>query len=356
MAQSRTALGLLTVLIILGGLGYFGWRQLRPEPEETDEVPEMSDAQLEVVQSVQQQFATDIPTPVRGAIAVRDTLRLYVGAKARAEAFREARLTAQVSGVVQSVRVRENQQVRAGELLIQIDTTEYALDLAARRASLGRAEVDYQVRLLQDDVLEDPALRAGRAERARYTTGLAQAEVDYQRAQLTLEKTRVTAPFGGRIADLRVVEGQYVGRLIACPVAPVQILYRLAAGHHQYEVPDRYALGRQYVRQYTAATIFRKAAGRMLQHYREIASRIGFVPVHQRRSSKSVSVIESATLLITSSGANCVKSAESRRSSTFEYREHPASRSITSPWAAPARRAKKRTSPSSSLAINPVHP
>lgn len=235
MAQSRTALGLLTVLIILGGLGYFGWRQLRPEPEETDEVPEMSDAQLEVVQSVQQQFATDIPTPVRGAIAVRDTLRLYVGAKARAEAFREARLTAQVSGVVQSVRVRENQQVQAGELLIRIDTTEYALDLAASRASLGRATVDYQVRLLDDEMLEDSVLRADRAEIARYTTGLAQAEVDYRRAQLNMEKTRITAPFGGRIADLRVVEGQYVGAgtelLTVVTLDPIKVSVSVLEAH-----------------------------------------------------------------------------------------------------------------------------
>lgn len=235
MAQSRTTLGLLTALIILGALGYLGYQRMRPEPDETEEVREMSDAEAEVVQSVTQQFATDIPTPVRGALAVRDTLRLYVGAKARAEAFREAKLTAQVSGIVQSVRVRENQQVGSGELLIRIDTTEYALDLAASRASLGRATVDYQVRLLDDEMLEDSVLRADRAEIARYTTGLAQAEVDLQRAQLNMQKTRITAPFGGRIADLRVVEGQYVGAgtelLTVVTLDPIKVSVSVLEAH-----------------------------------------------------------------------------------------------------------------------------
>ena len=120
-------------------------------------------------------------------------------------------MTSQVSGIVQSIRVRENQEVRGGQLLIQIDTTDYALNLADSRAALQRAEVDLEVRLLQDELIEDPELRAARAARARVLTGVSAAEVNVLRAEIEMEKTRVTAPFAGRIADLEVVEGQYVG-------------------------------------------------------------------------------------------------------------------------------------------------
>ncbi len=209
--MSRTTLGLITVLLILGVLSYFTWDRLRPDPPVTDDAPEMSEAKQEVVESVVQQFNTEIPTPVVGTLVVRDTLRISVIAKARAEALREAKVTSQVSGIVKSVRVRENQSVRSGELLIRIDTTDYALNLANARADLQRAEVDYEVRLLQDDLITDPELRAARAEAARVLTGLAGAEVALLRAEIEMEKTRVTAPFAGRIADLKVVEGQYVG-------------------------------------------------------------------------------------------------------------------------------------------------
>ncbi len=211
MSQSRTTLGLITVLLILGGLTYFTWYRLRPPAEVTEEEPEMSEAEQEVVESVVQQFNAEIPTPVVGVPVVRDTLRISVIAKARAEALREVKLTSQVSGLVQAIHVRENQQVRAGQLLIQIDTTDYALNLADARAAKERAEVDYEVRLLQDEMIEDPALRAARAERARILTGLAAAEVNLQRAEIEMAKTRITAPFAGRVADLNVVAGQHVG-------------------------------------------------------------------------------------------------------------------------------------------------
>ena len=211
MAQSRSALGVVTALIVLGVAAWGVYYWLRPATEEVADETEMSEAEQAVVESVVQSFDTEIPTPVVGATVVRDTLRIYAIAKARAEALREAKISAQVAGIVQRVRVRENQVMRRGQLLIQIDTTEYALSLAESRAALGRAQVDYEVRLLQDDVLDDPELRASRAERARFVTGLSQAEVNLQRAEINMQKTRVTAPFAGRIADLKVVEGQYVG-------------------------------------------------------------------------------------------------------------------------------------------------
>ena len=87
-----------------------------------------------------------------------------------------------------------------------------ALNLADARAAGCRARRSTtQVRLLQDEVIADPELRAARAERARVLTGLSEAELGLRRAEIEMEKTRVTAAFGGRIADLKVVEGQYVG-------------------------------------------------------------------------------------------------------------------------------------------------
>ena len=156
------------------------------------------------------QFSADMPQAVGGAEVVRDTLWIRVGAAGQAEAFRRTTLTAQVGGVVQELPVRENQRVTEGTPLLQIDSTEYALGVAQAQADLLAAETDYRQLTLFDDEIEDPAVRAERERIARTRSGLDQSHVALRQAQLQLERSRVTAPFAARIADIRVVEGQYV--------------------------------------------------------------------------------------------------------------------------------------------------
>ncbi len=211
MARSKSTLGALTVVVVLAAMAGGIWWRLRPEPQETDEDGgETSEAAEEVVQSVQEQFNTELPQPVTGVAAVRDTLWISVTAKGRAEAIREAKLTARANGALVSVPVRENQRVERGRLVAAIDTTEYALEVAARRAALEKAQADYRTRVIGDDELEDEAVRSQRDRLARAIAGLDEADVAHRRAVLDLEKASQRAPFGGRVANLRVVPGQFV--------------------------------------------------------------------------------------------------------------------------------------------------
>ena len=210
MAYSRTILrgaSLVVVLALLAGTIY--WR-VRPDPEAEAQASGGSETQAEVVQSVQEQFNTEIPQPVRGVAAVQDTLWISVNANGRAAAIRSVMLTAQVEGRVAQVSVEENQYVGEGELVVLVDTAEFALEVAAKAAALRKAEADYQARVLFDEEIEDDEVRASRDRFARSSTGLDQAEVEHRRALLELEKTAVQAPFGGRVADLKVVVGQLV--------------------------------------------------------------------------------------------------------------------------------------------------
>ncbi|MCE2397646.1 MAG: efflux RND transporter periplasmic adaptor subunit [Gemmatimonadetes bacterium] len=213
MAASRSTLKVLTAVILVALVGWATWARLRPaEDEAEDEVGAPSTAADTVVRSVQEQFSTELPVPVAGAAAVMDTLRISVGAEGRAEAIRLAKVKARKSGLLSDLRVRENQLVEAGDTLARIDTTEYALDLAASGAALRRAQADYRTRILGgDEAIADPQVREARDKLARAVTGLDQAEVDYRRAVLNLEQTAVRAPFAGRIADIRVVAGQFLG-------------------------------------------------------------------------------------------------------------------------------------------------
>ncbi|MEQ9399139.1 MAG: efflux RND transporter periplasmic adaptor subunit [Longimicrobiales bacterium] len=211
MSFSRRTLSLVTVLLILAALGAgVGWR-LMSEGDESDgeTASETAAADLPDVSSAAQ-FSTDVPQPVAGAEAVRDTLWIRVNAAGRAEAFRRATLNAQVEGRVEALPARENGVVADGQTLLQLDTTDLALSVAQARADLLAAEADYRQMTLFDDEIEDAEVRAERDRIARTRSGLDQREVALRQARIQLERTRVAAPFGGRVADLAVAEGQYV--------------------------------------------------------------------------------------------------------------------------------------------------
>jgi membrane fusion protein (multidrug efflux system) len=211
MSYSRSTLSLVTVLLVLGGLGAgVGWRLWADGSDNAEEGVELPEGVSLPSPEGASQFSTDMPSPVRGAEVVQDTLWIRVRAAGQAEAFRRTALTAQVGGWVREVLVRENQSVTSDTRVVQIDTTEYALTLAQARADLQNADADFQQMTLFDDDIEDPAVREQRRLLARTRSGLEQAEVSLRQAELDMERTRVGAPFEGRIADLEVVVGQYV--------------------------------------------------------------------------------------------------------------------------------------------------
>jgi HlyD family secretion protein len=210
MTLSRRMLGLLSVIIVLGALGAGVYLRLRPEAEgaETDAG---SETEAALPASASQQFATDVPQPVVGTEAVRDTLWITVTAAGQAEAIRRAPVQSRVDGIIQEILVRENDGVEAGEPLLQFDTTEYALAAARARADLINAQARYQEMTFGNDEITDPAAREERDRLARARSGLAQSEVALREAEINLDRTSVRSPFGGRVADLRVVEGQHAG-------------------------------------------------------------------------------------------------------------------------------------------------
>jgi HlyD family secretion protein len=195
---------LLASALVTGGL----WRLRSRHPP--DDAPLPVPGPLAASTAAGTAFATDVAIPVSGAAAVRDTLVVSVTAAAQAAPVRQAVLRAQVDGQVQRVLVRESQRVGEGELLLEIDASQYRLELERARAALAKAEAAYHELTLFDENLADSAVRAQRARVARAKSGLAEAEVGLREAELRLERTRLVAPFSGRVANLRLVPGQWV--------------------------------------------------------------------------------------------------------------------------------------------------
>jgi len=210
MKLPRHILGVLSLIIIVGALAAGIWYRLRPEPDQTSS-GEATEESVALPASASAQFATNVPQPVVGAEVVRDTLWITVTAAGQAEAVNRASVLSRVDGIIENIRVGENSSVREGGLLLQFDTTEYALAAARARADLVNAEARYLEMTFGDDEITDPQARQERDRLARARSGLAQAAVALREAEINLERTSVRAPFPGRVADLMVVEGQQAG-------------------------------------------------------------------------------------------------------------------------------------------------
>ncbi len=205
-------MGATTVALVAALLGGGIYLRLRPDVAEGEEEDASADTTaIQVPQASLESFARRAQ-PVTGARVLRDTLWIRVTASGGAAAFRQATLSARVAGQVQEVAVRENDFVGSGASLVEIDTTEYALALARANSALTQARADYEQIVLFDDEIADPEVRAERSRVARSRSGLDEATVSVREAEMTLSWTRVGAPFAGRIANLRVVPGQFVAQ------------------------------------------------------------------------------------------------------------------------------------------------
>ncbi len=208
MSRLRCSIGpiIAGVVILLLGSGIY----LRISSSGADDSSENASAEGEAPEvSASASFPTSLAIPVGGAPVMRDTLVISVTAAAQAAARRETQVLAQVEGQVRQLLVQENQSVRRGSLLLALDTTDLALRVAEARADLASAEADYRERTLFDDQIEDPAVREERDRVARAKSGIERARLAVEQRELNLTRSSVRAPFSGRVADIRVVEGQW---------------------------------------------------------------------------------------------------------------------------------------------------
>jgi|CXWL01.1.fsa_nt_gi membrane fusion protein (multidrug efflux system) len=161
-------------------------------------------------------------------------------------------ISPQVQGYVRAIPAAENQSVHAGDVLVEIDPTDYQARVAAARAALAEAEgarasqhagralasADVErYRPLAERGLLSPARMQQLEIQARQAGGgaaAADAAVEAARAQLAqaeldLSRTTIRAPIDGVVGDRQVQLGQLVrpGAPLMS-VVPLQSVYVVA--------------------------------------------------------------------------------------------------------------------------------
>jgi len=151
----------------------------------------------------------------------------------RTAAYLTAEVRPQVNGIVQKRLFTEGSDVKAGQVLYQIDPATYRAAYASARAALSRAEAMLvSVRLKSDRYKELVKINAvSRQDYDDAHAALKQGEADVEAAKAALESarinlayTRVTAPIAGRIGRSTVTSGALVTANQEAPLSTIQHL------------------------------------------------------------------------------------------------------------------------------------
>ena len=242
MVFSKKILTIALIVILLGTAAYFVFFNKSGDQGQEQTAGEDPD-----------QSPTESPLPVKVAEVLRGELIIRLKSPGEAVTDMYVDMKAEVSGKVKSILVKESQKVQKGQILLELDEREYQLALENSEASrleklskllleqqFGRSEnttveLDPQGPSLIKDIeqlrelfekglisqdeyeqrskqLEIVLIKSGakKDEIMEASQGLTQAEIAVKQARLTLEKSKVRAPFSGIITKIQISPGEHV--------------------------------------------------------------------------------------------------------------------------------------------------
>ncbi|WP_437807225.1 efflux RND transporter periplasmic adaptor subunit [Sorangium sp. So ce1078] len=157
--------------------------------------------------------------PVEVAPVAAERVEYAVPAVGSVEAFEQVQLTARVAGVVEAVRFMEGDEVKAGQVLVEIDPARYNLAVRAARATLDRmtatqAEAASGLERREaegaEGVFSKEDVASWRSRAATTAAQVAEAKIAVDQALLNLRDAYVRAPIQGKIQTRTVQTGQHV--------------------------------------------------------------------------------------------------------------------------------------------------
>ncbi len=151
----------------------------------------------------------------------------------RTAAYRIAEVRPQVNGIVKKRLFKEGSEVKAGEILYQIDPAIYQAKVDSAKAALAKAravEQSAQLKaeryrtLVHTKAVSELDQVEIEATWKQAVADVASAEAALNSARIDLEYTKVAAPISGRIGKSMITEGALVTAQQSTPLAIVQQL------------------------------------------------------------------------------------------------------------------------------------
>jgi membrane fusion protein, multidrug efflux system len=182
----------------------------------------------------QKQAAPPPPVPEVVVVTVQpQQVELTTELPGRTSPYLVAEIRPQVNGLIQKRLFKEGSDVKAGQVLYQIDPAPFQAALDNAKASLSRAEANQPAIRLRvsryKELLADKAVSQQDYDDAAAALKQADAEVEVwkaaaESARINLGYTRVTAPISGRIGRSSVTDGALVTAHQPVALATIQQL------------------------------------------------------------------------------------------------------------------------------------
>jgi membrane fusion protein (multidrug efflux system) len=173
------------------------------------------------------------PPEVGVIVLMTQPVTLNTDLPGRVTPFAVAEVRPQVGGIVKARLFTEGGEVRAGQVLYQIDPASYRAAYDQARAQLASAEASAAAAKAKAD--REAGLEGGvaisrqefddtQAAARQAAAGVAQARAAAEAARINLDHTRVTAPIAGRIGRSSVTQGALVTADQAASLTTIQRL------------------------------------------------------------------------------------------------------------------------------------
>jgi len=165
--------------------------------------------------SEEEKESVEVRPEVLFTIADDEPIYKYIESQGLVEAWQTVKLKSRISGYVMQSAIEEGREVQKGDTLLVFDRREYYNDLDeaqnAYQEALQKYKIEMKMRNGSGNSVENGTGNTTGSQVVRIRTGLAQAEVDLNRARLNLSYAVLTAPFSGVLStEERLNPGTYV--------------------------------------------------------------------------------------------------------------------------------------------------
>lgn len=185
-------------------------------------------------------------SPVQAATATQQTVPRYLSGLGTATAANTVTVTSRVDGQLMAIHFTEGQQVKAGDLLVEIDPRPFEVQLAQAQgqlakdqATLANARRDlarYQ-QLAKTNLVsrQDLDTQLSLVQQTEGAIKADQGSVDSAKLQITY--SRITAPIDGRVGLKLVDVGNYIssgsttGIVVITQTHPIDVVFTLPEGN-----------------------------------------------------------------------------------------------------------------------------
>ncbi|MEQ4922281.1 MdtA/MuxA family multidrug efflux RND transporter periplasmic adaptor subunit [Proteus hauseri] len=180
--------------------------------------------------------------PVQVATSVQEDVPQFLSALGTVRATNSVTVTSRVEGQLMALHFTEGQQVKQGDLLAEIDSRPFEVQLAQAKgqlakdqATLANARLDlarYQ-KLAKTNLVSQQELDNQVALVKQSEASLRIDEATISNAQLQLTYSKITAPISGRVGLKQVDVGNYISGGSSTPIVvinqmdPVDVLFTL---------------------------------------------------------------------------------------------------------------------------------